>query len=130
MADFKPTNYVNLTGMLVKKVCKFEVSKNGKEFGKVDLTVRTADNSQHTVSFMQMKYSTDKETGAMVENPRYKGLVTIAQEYISLEEGDNASIVQISASLDNDHYKSKQTGEVVSTTKVKGFNCKRVESAE
>ena len=30
MADFKPTNFVNITGILVKKVSKFETSKNGK----------------------------------------------------------------------------------------------------
>ena len=137
MAEFKATNFVNMIGTLSKKKAEFKTSKTGKEYGKVDLWLKVSENEIHNVSFMQMKYNVDKTTNQQVLNPRYTALQTIANEYLSLEDCKNqglditnADVVSVSGNLDVDNYVSKATGEVVSTTKIKGFNASRVDNKE
>lgn len=124
--ELKLINKVTIEGKLVKIKDNFATSKkSGKEYGQLELTVRTADNEQHIVKMMAMKL---KKDGTV--NSQYTGLETVANEYKSVETHgeDLADLVSVVGGLNKNHYVSKTTGEVQSINVIDGRFCNRVEA--
>lgn len=96
-------NKVYVTGLLVKNGLEIKTGEKGEYIGG-DLVVRTADGSEIEVGYYASKLTKDgKESGL------YKGLKTVIDEYVSLEQDpENADVVRIGgAEFNVNDYKGK-----------------------
>jgi hypothetical protein len=112
------TNNVFIAGQLVKKNLEIKdidvKDKTGNVTGKEkaitgDLIIRTADGSEHEVSYFAKQMKKDGSG----ENSIFKGLQTVMNEYKSLEQFPNeADIIKIGSGQFNVQDYKGQDGEV------------------
>jgi hypothetical protein len=116
-------NKVNITGVLVKVGLEKKVGKKGEFIGG-DLVLRTADGSEHEVSYYANRLTKDGR-----ESSLYKGLQTVMNEYKSLEKFPNdADVIQIGGSEFSINDYKGQDGEVKSFVKVNAKFANRLDS--
>ena len=116
MSMKKFENNVTMAGILMKHTLEETTYGEGVECIRGEVIIRTADEGEHAVKFFANKYKKDANGQfTSEENKIYKSLVTVMNEFKTLEEyPDNPDYVEItSASFGVNDYVSKNTNEIV-----------------
>lgn len=116
MSMTKFENNVTMAGILMKHTLEETTYGEGVECIRGEVIIRTADEGEHAVKFFANKYKKDANGQfTSEENKIYKSLVTVMNEFKTLEEyPDNPDYVEItSASFGVNDYVSKNTNEIV-----------------
>lgn len=126
-------NNVNITGVLVKN--GLEVRNVGEENECISgsLILRTADGSEHEVSYFANKYKKDENKNFTSEEGKmYTSYETIMNDYISLEQDkENADVIKIGqGEFKGNDFISKKDKSVVTTTKIKATFANRLNDQE